>query len=116
MGNKIHRYVVTHDDGSAPCIDNDLLTLCICKPEIRKTAQIDDWLIGFTSVGIARSLSVDISSVIYIAKVTEKSTMQEYFLDKESHVREIEVKENYITPFEKKYALSGQQIYELKIS
>ena len=40
----------------------------------------------------------------------------QYFLDKESHVREIEVKENYITPFEKKYALSGQQIYELKIS
>jgi len=38
-----------------------------------------------------------------------------YFLDKESKVEKIEVIKNFITPFEKKYALSGQQIYELKI-
>ena len=82
MGNRIYRYVVKHDLGYAPCADNSLLTLCICKPRIRKAAEINDWLIGFTSVAISRSLSVDINSVIYIAQVTEKVSMEEYFSDK----------------------------------
>jgi hypothetical protein len=44
---KIWRYVLAHDNGLAPCVDNDLLTLCCCKPTIRKSAVIGDWVIGF---------------------------------------------------------------------
>ena len=82
MGNRIYRYVVTHDHGYAPCVDNNLLSLCICKPKIRKFAEIGDWLIGFTSVAISKSLLVDMNSVIYIAQVTGKVSMEEYFLDR----------------------------------
>ena len=83
MDNIIHRYVVTHDHGYAPCVDNDLLSLCICKPAVRRVAKVGDWLIGFTSKDISESLSVNIHSVAYIAEVTKKISMQEYFLDKD---------------------------------
>lgn len=43
---KIWRYVLAHDGGRAPCIDGGMLTLCCCKPVIRKGAGIGDWVIG----------------------------------------------------------------------
>ena len=45
---RIWRYVAVVDAGTAPCVDASLLTLCICKPRIRRSAQIGDWVIGWT--------------------------------------------------------------------
>lgn len=45
--NRIWRYVVATDSGYAPCASHGLLTLCICKPVIRRNAEVGDWVIGF---------------------------------------------------------------------
>jgi hypothetical protein len=48
----------------------------ICKPVIRRTAEIGDWIVG---LGSANSPIGDIStSVVYAMKVTNKLTMKEY--------------------------------------
>lgn len=54
--SRIWRYVLANDGGVAPCIDDGVLTLCTCKPRIRSSAQVGDWVIGFTSkrFGIGR--------------------------------------------------------------
>lgn len=44
---RLYRYVHVSDDGRAPCIDKRRLTLATCKPAIRRTAQIGDWVMGF---------------------------------------------------------------------
>lgn len=43
---RIWRYVLAHDGGRAPCIDGAMLTLCCCKPIIRKNAEVGDWVVG----------------------------------------------------------------------
>jgi hypothetical protein len=44
--SKIWRYVLVHDSGLAPCIDDGMLSLCCCKPLIRKNANVGDWVVG----------------------------------------------------------------------
>ena len=39
-------YVVAHDGGSAPNPFWGVCTLVICKPDIRRVAQIDNWIVG----------------------------------------------------------------------
>jgi hypothetical protein len=51
----------------APCVDDNLLSLAICKPMIRSTAKCGDLIFGFA----AKSLHPD-NRLIYIARVTEK--------------------------------------------
>jgi hypothetical protein len=43
---RIYRYVLAHDRGMAPNPRRGLITLATCKPELRKTAQAGDWVIG----------------------------------------------------------------------
>lgn len=45
--SRIWRYVLAHDSGFAPCVDDGLLTLCTCKPRIRADANVGDWVVGF---------------------------------------------------------------------
>jgi Nucleotide modification associated domain 2 len=49
MEREIRYYVykMTTDNGGAPCIVDGVLTLAICKPGIRSTAEKGDWLFGF---------------------------------------------------------------------
>ncbi|MCB1214113.1 MAG: hypothetical protein KDK66_01430 [Deltaproteobacteria bacterium] len=51
--------------GTAPCPQNGLLSLAICKPVIRRCAQVDDWLFGFGGKPLDGRL-------IYIAQITER--------------------------------------------
>ena len=44
--SKIYSYVLRIDDGAAPNPFWGLCTLTICKPAIRRNAQIADWIIG----------------------------------------------------------------------
>jgi Nucleotide modification associated domain 2 len=73
---KVYLYKLTVDDGGAPCVENDLLSLAICKPMIRSTADVGDFLFGFA----ARSLFDD-NRLIYVAKVTQK-VEGEYYRDR----------------------------------
>src|SRR5712692_10528871 len=43
---KLYSYVVARDYGFAPNPFFGFCTLATCKPEIRKAAAIDDWVIG----------------------------------------------------------------------
>ena len=75
MPQRLFVYKLTHDNGAAPCVDGDeLLTLAICKPLIRKTARLGDLIFGFA----ANSLSRD-NRLIYIARVTAVELDGDYY-------------------------------------
>lgn len=76
--SKIWSYVVAFDGGTAPCIDNQKLSLCICKPFIRKYAKIGDWIIGFATKKLGEG------HIIYACKITDKVPLEDYFLDTEN--------------------------------
>ncbi len=71
---KFYLYKTTVDNGGAPCVKDGLLTVAICKPAIRRTAEKGDIIIGFA----ATSLYPD-NRVVYIAKVTKKLNGREYY-------------------------------------
>lgn len=63
---KLYSYVLTHDTGFAPNPSGEYCTLACCKPRIRKSAQVDDWIIG---TGSTNNVGHD---HLYAMKVTEK--------------------------------------------
>ena len=73
---RLYSYCVKHDSGAAPNPFWGICTLVICKPAIRRTADIGDWVVGF---GSKNSLFGDIShKIVYSMKVTAVLTLQEY--------------------------------------
>jgi hypothetical protein len=42
----VRTYVITHDYGFAPNPFGGVLSLACCKPQIRRTARIGDWVLG----------------------------------------------------------------------
>jgi len=44
-------YKMTEDNNVAPCIHDGIISLCICKPDIRTNPSADkgDWIIGLGS-------------------------------------------------------------------
>lgn len=69
-------YCIPVDDGAAPNPYSGICTLTICKPVIRRTAEIGDWIIG---TGSKNSPIGDISkNVVYIMEVTDKKSLQDY--------------------------------------
>lgn len=75
----IYVYKLTCDNGGAPCIHKGSLSLSICKPRIRKDAQVGDWIIGFGG----KSKPELRDRLIYIARVTTTEGNGDYYsLDK----------------------------------
>jgi hypothetical protein len=71
---RIYFYKLTTDDGGAPCVEDGLLSLAICKPMIRGTAEVGDLILGFA----AKSLHAD-NRLLYVARVTDKAPNGEYY-------------------------------------
>lgn len=71
---KIYFYKLTTDDGGAPCVQDGVLSLAICKPMIRSTAKPRDLIFGFA----ADSLDAD-NRLLYIARVTDKVRNGQYY-------------------------------------
>ena len=67
-------YVVDRDFGFAPNPFHGFCTLATCKPGIRKSAQVNDWVMG---VGGTRLKAI--GRCLYIMKVTETLTFDEYW-------------------------------------
>ena len=63
---KIYVYKLIADNGGAPCVQDGVLSLSICKPHIRQSAQVGDWIIGFGG----KSIPDLRARLIYIAQVT----------------------------------------------
>ena len=74
---KIHAYVVVHDGGSAPNHEAPATTLAICKPRIRRSANVGDVVIGFSG----SRLGPEPHSVRWAGIVSEKLSFAEYWND-----------------------------------
>ncbi|GHC08873.1 hypothetical protein GCM10010080_24910 [Thermomonas carbonis] len=70
---RIYRYVVAYDGGTAPRPYDGLCSLAICKPKIRASAQVGDWIVGFRSKHPGE--------VLYAMQVSERLTLSEYWED-----------------------------------
>ena len=70
--NKFFLYKLTIDNGGAPCVTPDLLTLAICKPMVRSAADLRDWIFGFMD-------NPGENKLIYIAEVTGKMVGGAYY-------------------------------------
>lgn len=78
---RIYSYVLRTDEGAAPNPFGEICTLTICKPAIRRTASIGDWVIGTGSkrVNLGDRKTCDFSdSLVYAMKITEIKSLKEY--------------------------------------
>ncbi len=78
-------YKLTSDRGGAPCAppplsgEHSLLTLSICKPAIRRTAQPGDRLVGITSRALVEREGYPACAVIYAARVAQGLDFGTYY-------------------------------------
>lgn len=72
----IYVYKMVADNGGAPCVSGNLLSLAICKPKIRRTAGKESLIFGFGGKGYEERL-------IYIARVTGKLEGNAYYRQRE---------------------------------
>ncbi len=82
---RTYLYKLTSDRGGAPSAppprsgEVPLLTLSICKPAIRRTAQPGDRIIGLTSRALAESDRYPLHAIIYAAVVEDALDAREYY-------------------------------------
>lgn len=72
--DRVYIYVVDRDFGFAPNPFHGFCTLATCKPAIRNTAKVGDWIIG---VGGKRLKAT--GKCIFAMKITQKITFNEYW-------------------------------------
>ena len=73
---KLYSYIVARDYGFAPNPFYGFCTLATCKPRIRKSAAIGDWIIG---TGSKRKNKA--GHLVYAMRVTETMPFDEYWND-----------------------------------
>lgn len=82
---RTYLYKLTSDRGGAPCApppppgEESLLSLSICKPAIRRTAQPGDRLLGLTSHALADTDGYPLGAIIYAAIVESAMDAREYY-------------------------------------
>ncbi len=69
-------YRVRWDDGAAPNPFGERCTLVICKPGIRRIAEVGDWIAG--TGAITSGLPDAENRLVYAMRVTRKLTMADY--------------------------------------
>lgn len=72
----LYTYIITRDYGFAPNPFFGCCTLATCKPKIRNSAQIGDWIIGFGSNSVYSNYK---KKIIYAFEVEGKITFDEYW-------------------------------------
>jgi len=75
---RVYIYVVDRDFGFAPNPFHGLCSLATCKPDIRNTAQIEDWIFGVGGKNLKAT-----GRCIFAMKITQKITFNEYWTDKQ---------------------------------
>jgi hypothetical protein len=70
----LYTYIVVHDSGFAPNPFFGYCTLACCKPEIRKRAHEDDWIVGLTPKAQG-------NKVVYFMRVDEITDFASYWND-----------------------------------
>ena len=72
---KLYSYIVAHDGGFAPNPFWGYCTLANCKPQIRRTAEVGNWIVGLTTKAKG-------NRVIYAMQVEEILNYGQYYHDK----------------------------------
>lgn len=73
---RLFSYVVARDYGFAPNPFGGVCTLATCKPQIRQSAAIGDWV-----AGIASTRDSKIPRLVYVMRVDEIHTYDTYWAD-----------------------------------
>lgn len=76
---RVHTYVIATDAGSAPNYDRPFVTLAVCKPRIRKKAEIGDLVLAFAG---RRVNSKEPHCVVWAGVVSEKMSFADYWNDR----------------------------------
>lgn len=77
---RLFSYKLTNDSGFAPNPFFNIMTLATCKPYMRNSKKIGDWIAGFTSVKLCGD-KVGEERLIYLMKVTDKIPISDYFIN-----------------------------------
>lgn len=75
-------YKVRYDIGFAPNPFHGTCTLATCKPRIRKSASVGDWIIGVGSKG-----NRTYGRLVFAMQVGEKLSFDEYWRDERFHAK-----------------------------
>jgi hypothetical protein len=78
MPLRLWRYVMVTDNGGAPNYDAPYPTLAICKPMIRKGAEVGDMIMGFAGSIMAPG---NPNCVLWAGVISEKLTFESYWSD-----------------------------------
>jgi len=102
MPNSLFSYVVRYDSGFAPNPFFGLCTLATCKPGIRKSAEIGDWIVGTASGGkpVRRG-----GHIVYAMRVTEIVSTSDYWHDPRFAEKKPNLGRSWVSA-------SGDNIYE----
>jgi hypothetical protein len=76
MSRSFYYYIMTTDNGGAPCCTPGMWSLAICKPSIRRKADERDVVIGFAGKKIDPSGKL---GVVHVAMVTKKLSEGAYY-------------------------------------
>lgn len=71
--SKLYSYVVRYDSGFAPNPFYGFCSLATCKPDIRRTASVGNWVVGSGSKSVGRG-----GFLVYAMRVTEILTFEEF--------------------------------------
>lgn len=77
---EIYVYKMIADNGGAPCVHGGLLSLAICKPKVRKTADLGALVFGFGGQRLGGRL-------IFVARITDKPAVGDYYRNPDYHGR-----------------------------
>jgi hypothetical protein len=78
---RIYVYKLVSDVGAAPCVEDGLLSLAICKPMIRRAAEPGDLIFGFAGRSMCADAPVPADALLYVARIDEKLPGDVYFAD-----------------------------------
>ncbi|MGH7982219.1 MAG: hypothetical protein ACREFF_03620 [Candidatus Udaeobacter sp.] len=73
----VYMYVVDRDFGFAPNPFHGYCTLATCKPGIRSTAQLGDWVVGMGGKNLGAT-----GRCVFAMEVTDKIDFQEYWTNR----------------------------------
>ncbi len=76
---RVHTYVIAVDAGSAPNYDRPFVTLAVCKPRIRRKAEIGEVVLAFAGKDVNPA---EPHTVVWAGIVGEKMSFAEYWNDR----------------------------------
>ncbi len=76
---RVHTYVIVVDSGAAPNYDKPCTTLAVCKPRIRRKANVGELVLAFAG---KRVNAYEPHTVVWAGVVAEKLTFADYWNDR----------------------------------